>query len=31
MLPGVSSSGGIYSAIAVRGQGVRDNVSLYGG
>lgn len=26
MLPGVSSSGGIYSAIAVRGQGVRDNV-----
>jgi len=28
MLPGVSSSGGIYSAIAVRGQGVRDNVYL---
>ncbi len=28
MLPGVSSSGGEYSAIAVRGQGVRDNVYL---
>lgn len=28
MLPGVSSSGGIYSAIAVRGQGVRDNVYM---
>jgi hypothetical protein len=28
MLPGVSSSGGIYSAISVRGQGVRDNVYL---
>lgn len=28
MLPGVSSSGGVYSAIAVRGQGVRDNVYL---
>lgn len=28
MLPGVTSSGGIYSAIAVRGQGVRDNVYL---
>lgn len=28
MLPGVSSSGGIYSAIAVRGQGVRDNVYI---
>ena len=26
MLPGVSSSGGQYSAIAVRGQGTRDNV-----
>ena len=28
MLPGVSSSGGIYSAISVRGQGVRDNVYM---
>jgi hypothetical protein len=28
MLPGVTSSGGIYSAIAVRGQGVRDNVYM---
>ncbi len=28
MLPGVSSSGGVYSAISVRGQGVRDNVYL---
>ncbi len=28
MLPGVSSSGGEYSAIAVRGQGVRDNVYM---
>lgn len=28
MLPGVSSSGGVYSAIAVRGQGVRDNVYM---
>lgn len=28
MLPGVSSSGGIYSAISVRGQGVRDNVCM---
>lgn len=28
MLPGVSSSGGEYSAIAVRGQGTRDNVYI---
>ncbi|MEY3965886.1 MAG: hypothetical protein RL263_1055, partial [Bacteroidota bacterium] len=28
MLPGVSSSGGVYSAISVRGQGVRDNVYM---
>lgn len=28
MLPGVSSSGGEYSAIAVRGQGTRDNVYM---
>lgn len=28
MLPGVSSSGGQYSAIAVRGQGTRDNVYM---
>ncbi len=28
MLPGVSSSGGQYSAIAVRGQGVRDNIYM---
>ena len=28
MLPGVSSSGGEFSAIAVRGQGTRDNVYL---
>ncbi len=28
MLPGVSSTGGEYSAIAVRGQGVRDNVYM---
>jgi len=28
MLPGVSSSGGQYSAIAVRGQGVRDNIYI---
>lgn len=28
MLPGVTSSGGVYSAISVRGQGVRDNVYL---
>lgn len=28
MLPGVSGSGGIYSAISVRGQGVRDNVYM---
>jgi len=28
MLPGVSSSGGEYSAIAVRGQGTRDNIYL---
>jgi len=28
MLPGVSSSGGIYSAISVRGQGVRDNIYM---
>ena len=28
MLPGVSSSGGQYSAIAVRGQGTRDNVYI---
>lgn len=28
MLPGVSSSGGAYSAIAVRGQGTRDNVYM---
>ncbi|MFZ4398748.1 MAG: TonB-dependent receptor [Bacteroidales bacterium] len=28
MLPGVSSSGGEYSAIAVRGQGSRDNVYM---
>jgi len=28
MLPGVSSSGGQYSAIAVRGQGTHDNVYL---
>ncbi len=31
MLPGVSSSGGIYSAISVRGQGVRDNVYMVDG
>ena len=31
MLPGVSSSGGVYSAIAVRGQGVRDNVYMVDG
>lgn len=28
MLPGVSSSGGQYSAIAVRGQSVRDNIYM---
>jgi hypothetical protein len=28
MLPGVSSSGGEYSAIAVRGQGTRDNIYI---
>lgn len=28
MLPGVSSSGGAFSAIAVRGQGTRDNVYM---
>jgi hypothetical protein len=28
MLPGVSSSGGAYSAIAVRGQSTRDNVYM---
>lgn len=28
ILPGVSSSGGQFSAIAVRGQGVRDNVYI---
>ena len=28
MLPGVTSSGGVYSAISVRGQGVRDNVYM---
>lgn len=28
MLPGVSSSGGQYSAIAVRGQAVRDNIYM---
>jgi hypothetical protein len=28
MLPGVSSSGGQYSAIAVRGQGTRDNIYM---
>ncbi|MEO6302860.1 MAG: TonB-dependent receptor [Bacteroidia bacterium] len=28
ILPGVSSSGGQFSAIAVRGQGVRDNVYM---
>jgi CarboxypepD_reg-like domain/TonB-dependent Receptor Plug Domain len=28
MLPGVSSSSGQYSAIAVRGQGVRDNIYM---
>jgi len=28
MLPGVTSSGGIYSAFSVRGQGVRDNVYI---
>ncbi len=28
MLPGVSSSGGEYSAIAARGQGTRDNVYM---
>ena len=28
MLPGVSSSGGEYSAIAVRGQGTRDNLYM---